>query len=118
MRSFWIAMALTILTTGAIADDKPTAAGAEGAKAMDSATSAAKDAPKTEGDAGGTTTCTSGGETRTLTITKGDGFACQLKYTKAGADTFPAQAKNDAAYCDGKLQMIKDKLVAAGYQCE
>lgn len=119
MRSFWIAMALTLSTAGAFADDaKPAdAKPADGAK-KEEAPKADATAKKDEAAAPGTVTCTSGGETRTLTITKGDGYACQLKYTKGGQDTFPAQAKNDATYCDGKLTMIKDKLVAAGYKCE
>ena len=116
MRSLWIAMALTLSTAGAFAaeETKPTDAKADAATAGDTAK---KDAPKADA-APGSVTCTSGAETRTLTITKGDGYACQLKYTKGGQDTFPAQAKNDATYCDGKLTMIKDKLVAAGYKCE
>jgi hypothetical protein len=108
MQSWWLVMAMAFLTVGAVAEEDTSTGG--GKKPETAATA--------ETGAQGSTTCKSGGDVRTLTILKGDGYACQLKYTKAGTDTFPAQAKNDAAYCDGKLQAIKDKLVAAGFQCD
>ncbi len=89
-----------------------------GKKFEDEDISKTKPTAKTEGVAAEKITCISGGDTRTLEMSSGDGKVCRLNYTKAGETKEVASAAADPTKCNEVRDRIKGNLEGAGFKCE
>ncbi len=62
--------------------------------------------------------CENNGQSRSVEVVAESGYACRVKYGKAGGTTFPWSARNDAGYCGSKALYLVDKLKSWGWQCD
>ena len=114
-------VALLTFVLVAKADEKPKAepAKAEAKTETKTETTETKTVEaKTETTEGGSVTCKSGNDVRTLTKTKPEGKACAVMYKKGDSESSVAEANSDGAYCDKVVEKIKGNLASAGYTCE
>ena len=101
-------------------DHKTTPTTAQSVKS--DAKAAVKDAKKAVKDAAASATsstkveCKNKGETRTLEV-RGKDKGCETAYTKSGAENVVGSSQNGTSHCEGIMNKIKDKLIAAGYTC-
>lgn len=99
---------------------RPAATNAQAAKS--DAKAAVKDTKKAVKEAVASATsstkveCKNKGETRTLEV-RGKDKGCETAYTKGGAENVVGSSQNGTSHCEGIMNKIKDKLVAAGYTC-
>lgn len=91
------------------AKDAKAAKGAKAAPAKTEAAATTATAGKVE--------CKLKNETRTLEVRSKD-KGCETAYTKGGQENVVGSSQNGTAHCEGILNKIKDKLVAAGYTCQ
>lgn len=62
--------------------------------------------------------CENSGLTRTIEVVAEPGYACRVKYTKAGGTSYPWNARNEAAYCGSRALFLVDRLRSWGWQCD
>ena len=63
-------------------------------------------------------TCTSGADSRTIEIKKGEGTGCEVVYTKASDSKSVASAHSDLSFCKGVSEKVQKNLTGAGYKCQ
>lgn len=61
--------------------------------------------------------CKNGGDVRILEVRSKD-KGCETAYTKAGQENVVGSSQNGTAHCEGIMNRIKDKLLAASFKCE
>jgi hypothetical protein len=61
--------------------------------------------------------CTHGKETRSVAVAKGEGNACEVKYTKGSETKTLWSAKHQASYCETRATEFTEKLKGRGFSC-
>ena len=62
--------------------------------------------------------CENSGLTRTIEVVAEPGYACRVRYTKAGGTSYPWNARKEEAYCRPKALFLADRLRSWGWQCD
>lgn len=96
----------------------PAAPAAPAAGAKTDAKAAVKDAAKDAKSAANPAKieCKLQKEVRELEV-RGKDKGCEAAYTKGGQENVVGSSQNGTAHCEGIVNRIKEKLVAAGFTC-